>query len=81
MTGLVSPGEAVAAVRGQVGRKWADAVVADVVGGDPVAFSVPLRPGVSTGAAVERLGYSAWLEWRTQWRSFGDQLPAGVEIV
>ena len=32
MTGLVTPDEAVAAVRGQVGRRWAEAVAADARG-------------------------------------------------
>ncbi|GLI01322.1 Wadjet anti-phage system protein JetD domain-containing protein [Phytohabitans aurantiacus] len=82
MSGLVTPGDAVTAIRHKVDQKWADAVCADLgVGGDQVVFSVPLRPGVSTGKAVERLGHAAWHEWHMLWREFYDQLPAGVRLV
>jgi hypothetical protein len=81
MSALVTPEEAVAAVHRKLDQKWAEAVCADLVVGDPVLFSVPLRPGVSTGKAVEQFGYGAWHEWHRQWRELSDQLPAGVELV
>ncbi|TDC80769.1 Wadjet anti-phage system protein JetD domain-containing protein [Actinomadura sp. 7K507] len=76
---LVTPPEAVESLRRKVDQKWADAVCADA--GAPVTFSVPLRPGVSTGTAVARIGYSTWHEWRMDWRDFADRHPTGVQII
>nr|WP_239332010.1 hypothetical protein [Frankia sp. CiP3] len=81
MSALVTPTDAVAAVRSKIDQKWAEAVCADLGVGGQVVFSVPLRPGVSTGKAVERLGYAAWHEWHMRWREFSEQLPTGVELV
>ncbi|BCY09007.1 Wadjet anti-phage system protein JetD domain-containing protein [Actinoplanes sp. L3-i22] len=76
MSGLVDPDDAVAAVRRQIEQKWAAAVC-----GEPVEFSVRLRPGVRTGKAVEQIGHATWHGWNMRWRAFGDRLPAGVEVV
>lgn len=81
MSALVTLKEAVAIVRRKVDQKWAEAVCAELGVGEQVAFSVPLRPGVSTGKAVERLGHAAWHEWHMQWREFASQLPTGAELV
>ena len=81
MSALVTPKDAVAAVRRKIDQKWAEAVCAELCGSDHVVFSVPLRPGASTGKAVEQLGYAAWHEWHMRWREFNDQLPTGVELV
>ena len=81
MSPLVTPQDAVAAVRSKVRKKWAEAVCAEIGAGDRTVFSVQLRPGVRTGTAVERLGYSNWHEWHMQWRDFCGRLPAGVEVV
>jgi hypothetical protein len=81
MNGLVTPKGAMAAVRRKIDQKWAEAVCAHFGVGDPVVFSIPLRPGISTGRAVEQLGYAAWHQWHMQWREFSDQLPTGVELV
>ncbi|WP_190816520.1 Wadjet anti-phage system protein JetD domain-containing protein [Saccharopolyspora pogona] len=81
MSALVTPEDAVAAVRRKIDQKWAEAVCADLGVGDQVVFSVPLRPGVSTGKAVEQLGHAAWHEWHMHWREFSDQLPTGVKLV
>jgi hypothetical protein len=81
VSALVTPAEAVATLRRRLAHRWADAVCAELGIGDPVGFSVPLRPGVSTGRAVARLGYPAWHEWHVQWRRFCEHLPTGVDIV
>lgn len=81
MSALATPKDAVAAVRRKIDQKWAEAVCADLGVGDQVVFSIPLRPGVSTGKAVEQLGHAAWHEWHMHWREFSDQLPTGVELV
>lgn len=78
---LIAPVDAIDSLRRKVDQRWAAAICAEHGIGAPVRFSVPLRPGVSTGAAVERLGYADWDEWRQSWRRFGDQHPAGVSIV
>jgi hypothetical protein len=78
MSALVTPADAVAAVRRRIDQKWADAVCADLGVGDRVVFSVPLRPGVATGKAVEQLGHATWHEWHMRWRAFCDGLPAGL---
>ncbi|WIM92973.1 DUF2220 family protein [Actinoplanes oblitus] len=75
MNPLVTPEEAVAAVRGKLEQKWAEAICGEMV------FSVRLRPGVRTGKAVEQLGYASWHAWHMRWRDFADRLPAGVELV
>ncbi|MEU8193969.1 Wadjet anti-phage system protein JetD domain-containing protein [Microbispora amethystogenes] len=81
MSVLVTPRDAVVAVRRKIDQKWAEAVCAGLGVGDQVVFSVPLRPSVSTGKAVERLGHAAWHEWHMQWREFAGRLPTGVELV
>jgi Wadjet anti plasmid transformation system JetA-like protein/uncharacterized protein DUF3322 len=81
MTTLVTPHDAVAAVRSKIEQKWAEAVCAEFGVGDRVLYSVRLRPGVRTGKAVEQLGHAAWHEWHMRWRDFGSRLPAGVEVV
>lgn len=81
MSTLLTPKDALAAVRRKIDQKWAKAVCADFGVGDQVVFSIPLRPGVSTGKAVEQLGYAAWHKWHMQWRDFSDQFPAGVELL
>lgn len=78
---LITPADAVESLRRKVHQKWAEAVCADLGAGDPVTFSVPLRPGVSTGSAVARIGHAAWHEWHMRWRRFADRHPAGVVIV
>jgi hypothetical protein len=78
---LVTPADAMESLRRNVHRKWSEAVCADLGVGDPVTFSVPLRPGVSTGAAVARIGHAGWHEWHVRWREFVDRQPAGVVIV
>lgn len=81
MNALVTPHDIVATVRRKIEQKWAETVCAELGVGDQVVFSVPLRPGVKTGKAVEQLGHAAWHQWHMQWRDFSDQLPVGVEIV
>jgi Uncharacterized protein conserved in bacteria C-term(DUF2220)/Uncharacterized protein conserved in bacteria N-term (DUF3322) len=78
---LVTPEEAVAAVRHKLDQKWAEAICSDLGIGDHVEFSIPLRPNVSTGKAVEQLKRGAWHEWHMHWRKFSDHLPTGVEVV
>ncbi len=78
---LITPADAIESLRRKVHQKWAAAVCADLGAGDPVTFSVPLRPGVSTGSAVARIGYAAWHEWHMRWREFPDRHPTGVLIV
>lgn len=81
MTGhLVPPTDAVAALRERVGKKWAEAICAEHGVTDAVTFSVPLRPGVTTTAAVERLGYDVWAAWTAAWRTFATHLPDGVRV-
>ena len=81
MNTLVTPEDACAELRRRIDRKWAEAVCTGVNGGETVIFSVPLRPGVTTGKAVERLGYGVWHEWRMRWRDVADRLPHGVCLV
>jgi hypothetical protein len=78
---LITPADAVESLRRKVHQKWAAAVCADLGVGDPVTFSVPLRPGVSTGSAVARIGHAAWHEWHMRWREFAEGHPADVVIV
>ncbi|MCA2213913.1 Wadjet anti-phage system protein JetD domain-containing protein [Jidongwangia harbinensis] len=81
MSQLVTPQDAVSAVRRKIGKKWAEAVCTEIDTGARTVFSVHLRPGVKAGTAVERAGYTNWHEWHMQWRDFCDRLPAGIEVV
>lgn len=81
MSALVTPHDAVAAVRSRLERRWAEAVCAELGVGDRVVFSVRLRPGVRTGKAVELLSHASWHTWHMQWRDFCRRLPAGAEVV
>lgn len=81
MSGLVTPEDAVAAVGGRLGQRWAEAVCAESGAGAPVVFAVRLRPGVRTGKAVEQLGYATWHGWHMRWRDFSARLPAGAEVI
>jgi hypothetical protein len=81
MSPLVTPQDAITAVRSKIGKKWAEAVCAEIGAGDRTVFSVQLRPGVRTGPAVERVGYTNWHEWHMHWRDFCGRLPAGVDVV
>ncbi|MFC5180773.1 Wadjet anti-phage system protein JetD domain-containing protein [Actinomadura harenae] len=78
---LITPADAVESLRRKVHQKWADAVCADLGVGGSVTFSVPLRPGVSTGSTIARIGHAAWHEWHMSWREFADRYPMGVLIV
>jgi hypothetical protein len=81
MSALVTPEEAAAALRDKISQRWAEAVCADLGAGDPPVFSVSLRPGISTGKAVQQLGYANWHAWHMRWREFSAQLPTGAELV
>lgn len=78
---LIAPADAVESLRRKVQQKWAAALCAELGVGDPVTFTIPLRPGASTGSAVARIGYDDWNEWRMRWREFADQNPVDVLIV
>jgi hypothetical protein len=81
MSSLITPPDAIAALRARLEQNWAQAVCAELGVGDRVMFSVRLRPGVRTGKAVEQLGYTTWHSWHMQWRGVCTRLPAGVEVV
>lgn len=81
MTGrLVQPAEALAALRDKARKRWAEAVCAEYGVGEPVTFSVPLRPGVGNGADVGRLGHGVWHEWTAAWRAFAENVPKGIRV-
>lgn len=81
MTGrVVSPSEAVSALREKVSTRWADAVCAEHDASADVGLRVSLRPGVRDSAAVERLGFDVWTTWTTTWRAFAAGLPGGVRV-
>lgn len=81
---LVTPTEAVEILRAKIDQKWAEAICADHGVGAPVTFSVPLRPSLSSGKAVEQIGYDRWHEWHTAWRTYETQeirSTPGTEII
>ncbi|NDU71853.1 hypothetical protein GWI34_04315 [Actinomadura sp. DSM 109109] len=77
---LTSPSDAVEVLRRKVRQRWAEAVCADLGADGPVTFSVPLRPGVSAGSAVARIGFPAWQAWQAEWREFAGRHPAVVIV-
>ncbi|WP_280437020.1 Wadjet anti-phage system protein JetD domain-containing protein [Nocardia carnea] len=68
--GLVTSKAALEVLRNRIEQKWAEAICADYGVARPAIFSVPLRPGLSSGKAVERANGGSWHEWRTTWRNF-----------
>ncbi|WP_067665922.1 Wadjet anti-phage system protein JetD domain-containing protein [Nocardia miyunensis] len=78
---LVTVQAALDTIRRKIDQKWADAVCAERGIGVPVSFSVPLRPGVSTGKSVGQIGYDHWHAWHAAWRLFETQVISGVERV
>ncbi|MBF6126613.1 Wadjet anti-phage system protein JetD domain-containing protein [Nocardia brasiliensis] len=77
-TGLVTVEEAVEAIRRKIDQKWAEAVCAERGNAAPATFSVPLRPGLSTGKSIRQIGYDLWHEWNAAWRAFDTQLISGA---
>lgn len=81
MTGrLLTPGNAMAALRDSAAARWAEAVCAEHGTSTPVTFSVSLRPGVNSAAAVDRIGYATWTDWVGAWRVFAGMLPEGIRV-
>ncbi|UAK31979.1 hypothetical protein K8O92_30310 [Nocardia asteroides] len=78
---LVTVQEAVDSVCRRIDQKWADAVCAEHGISAPLTFSVPLRPGLSTGKRVGQIGYDRWHEWHVAWRLFETQVISGIERV
>lgn len=66
---LVLPPEAGASLAKILDRTWADRICAEVRGDALPPLELRLRPGVSSSASVERLGFGAWHEWREAWRA------------
>ncbi|WP_051714072.1 Wadjet anti-phage system protein JetD domain-containing protein [Nocardia rhamnosiphila] len=81
---LVTPAEAADSIHRKIRHKWAEAVCAEHGIGDAVTFSVPLRPGLTTGTAVEQIGYRRWYDWHAAWRAFDEQYISnthGVRVI
>lgn len=78
---LVTPQEAIDTIRRKIDQHWADIVSAEHGVGMPITVSVPIRPGLSTGRSVERIGYGHWHDWHTAWRTFDTQDLADAEGV
>ena len=80
MPRLVGVAEAAAAIGRLTAARWADALCAELGVGEPVRFEVALRPGVRSGAAVERVGLGAWQGWREEWEAAPGVVRATVRI-
>ena len=78
---LVLPQQAGSRLAGKIARDWAAAVCAELEGGESYRVTIRLRPGVSTGAAVARLGFDVWYDWAEAWREVGVADLPGIEIV
>ena len=78
---LVLPHEAGARVAAKIARDWAAAVCTEIDGGEPFRVAVRLRPGVSTGGAVARLGFGVWHDWVEDWRDVAAARLPGVDVV
>lgn len=65
---LVPPPEAGASLAKILDRTWADRICAEVRGDTSPPLQVRLRPGVSSSASIERIGFDAWHTWREAWR-------------
>jgi hypothetical protein len=64
---LLSPTELAVAVAKNVNASWAERVCAEVTGGDQQPFTIPVRTGITGSASVERVGFSAWHDWKITW--------------
>ena len=81
MSALVTPQEAVAAVRRKIEQQWPEPCAPNSAPATRSCSPFRSAPVCKTGKAVEQLGYAAWHEWHMRWREFYDRLPAGVELV
>ena len=77
---LISPEVAVSDVVRRLETSWVTAVARAVSGEESLRIEVRLRPGVSASAAVARLGYDAWFEWRRQWADVTRSTRVGVKV-
>lgn len=71
---LVRPEDAAAVLRRRLSRSWAERICAEVQDQEQVPITIALRPGVSSGAQVERLGYGPWSEWVQAWTQWSEQV-------
>lgn len=82
MTGrLVTPEDAVETIRRRIDQKWAEFACTEHDVDAPGQFSVPLRPNVASGKAVERIGYGGWHAWHMAWRAFDEQHVSDITNV
>jgi len=64
---LLSPTEIAVAVARIVNASWAERVCAEVTGGDQQPFTISVRTGITGSTSVERVGFSAWHDWKITW--------------
>lgn len=82
MTGrLIDPDSAVASVAARLHATWAERVLRSLASEPESPITVRVRPGVSSSADVERIGFASWNEWRERWRNTGIRRANGVDIV
>lgn len=62
---------------GRIEAIWATAVCAEAAGA-PRALTISLRPNVTSGAEVLRIGTETWERWRAAWRRVGLPSEPGV---
>ncbi|WP_028048820.1 DUF3322 and DUF2220 domain-containing protein [Cellulomonas sp. URHD0024] len=66
---LVSPADAAQVVARRVAESWSAAVCAELDSGEPWHTSVPLSPGVTSGAQLARLGFATVHDWTQAWEA------------
>lgn len=82
MTGrLIDPDSAVALVAARVHATWPERVLRSIASEPESPIIVRVRPGVSSSAAVERIGFAGWNEWRETWGNTSIRRANGVDIV
>lgn len=75
---LIDPDSAVASVATRLHATWPERVLRSIASEPESPITVRVRPGVSSSADVERIGFARWNEWREPWRNTGIRRANGV---
>jgi len=68
---LLSPTDAAASLTRHLNKTWAERVCAEILGDPQSTFTCAVRPSISGSAAVERIGFDNWHDWRMAWKKSG----------
>ena len=65
---LLAPSDAAASIARHLNKTWAERICAELREELQSTFTFALRTGIPGTAAVERIGFDTWHEWRMAWK-------------